>query len=215
MRPQPGSRAAFPRVSVSVSGDPTVVVGDSLALGVVVENLLRNAVEAASTTGGSVRVQRRGDDGRRSAWWSRTTGPGSPRSFASASSSRSCPANPRGARPGAGAAFRAAARRRRRVRAPEGRRRPLRRVAAAAGCGMNAPVLVVEDRRMLGEMLAETLRKEGYEVELVDARRRGGREGDARRAVPRDGHRPQAPGRGRSGGAARRSDCATRSCRCS
>ena len=50
-------RAAFPRVSVSVSGDPTVVVGDSLALGVVVENVLRNAVEAASTTGGSVRVQ--------------------------------------------------------------------------------------------------------------------------------------------------------------
>ncbi len=32
---------------------------------------------------------------------------------------------------------------------------------------MNAPVLVVEDRRSLGEMLAETLRKEGYEVELV------------------------------------------------
>jgi DNA-binding NtrC family response regulator len=29
------------------------------------------------------------------------------------------------------------------------------------------PLLVVEDRRSLGEMLAETLRKEGYEVELV------------------------------------------------
>jgi len=32
---------------------------------------------------------------------------------------------------------------------------------------MNAPLLVVEDRRSLGEMLAETLRTEGYEVELV------------------------------------------------
>ncbi len=32
---------------------------------------------------------------------------------------------------------------------------------------MNAAVLVVEDRRSLAEMLAETLRKEGYEVELV------------------------------------------------
>ena len=32
---------------------------------------------------------------------------------------------------------------------------------------MNAPLLVVEDRRSLGEMLAETLRKEGYEVELI------------------------------------------------
>jgi DNA-binding NtrC family response regulator len=32
---------------------------------------------------------------------------------------------------------------------------------------MSAPLLVVEDRRSLGEMLAETLRTEGYEVELV------------------------------------------------
>ncbi len=32
---------------------------------------------------------------------------------------------------------------------------------------MSAPVLVVEDRKSLGEMLAETLRKEGFEVELV------------------------------------------------
>jgi len=32
---------------------------------------------------------------------------------------------------------------------------------------MTAPLLLVEDRRSLGEMLAETLRKEGYEVELV------------------------------------------------
>ena len=32
---------------------------------------------------------------------------------------------------------------------------------------MSAPLLVVEDRRSLGEMLAETLRKEGYDVELV------------------------------------------------
>ena len=32
---------------------------------------------------------------------------------------------------------------------------------------MSAPVLVVEDRRSLGEMLAETLRKEGHEVELA------------------------------------------------
>ncbi|HVN75877.1 MAG TPA: sigma-54 dependent transcriptional regulator [Thermoanaerobaculaceae bacterium] len=32
---------------------------------------------------------------------------------------------------------------------------------------MNAPVLIVEDRRSLAEMLAETLRKEGYEVEIA------------------------------------------------
>ncbi len=31
---------------------------------------------------------------------------------------------------------------------------------------MNAPLLVVEDRRNLAEMLSETLRKEGYEVEI-------------------------------------------------
>ncbi len=31
---------------------------------------------------------------------------------------------------------------------------------------MNAPLLIVEDRRSLGEMLAETLRHEGYEIEL-------------------------------------------------
>ncbi len=46
---------------------------------------------------------------------------------------------------------------------------------------MSAPVLVVEDRRSLGEMLAETLRKEGHEVELalrgdaaVESLQRGG-----------------------------------------
>ena len=49
-------RTAFPGVPVSVAGTSTIVVGDSLALGVVVENLLRNGVEAASTTGGSVAV---------------------------------------------------------------------------------------------------------------------------------------------------------------
>jgi signal transduction histidine kinase len=49
-------RAAFPAVPVSVAGTSAVVVGDSLALAVVVENLLRNGVEAASTTGGSVAV---------------------------------------------------------------------------------------------------------------------------------------------------------------
>jgi DNA-binding NtrC family response regulator len=32
---------------------------------------------------------------------------------------------------------------------------------------VSAPILVVEDRRSLGEMLAETLRTEGYEVELI------------------------------------------------
>ena len=32
---------------------------------------------------------------------------------------------------------------------------------------MSAPLLVVEDRRSLAEMLAETLRKEGYEVEVA------------------------------------------------
>jgi DNA-binding NtrC family response regulator len=46
---------------------------------------------------------------------------------------------------------------------------------------VSAPVLVVEDRRSLGEMLAETLRKEGHEVELalrgdtaVESLQRGG-----------------------------------------
>lgn len=48
---------AFPRVSMSVAGAPTTVIGDSLALGVVVENLLRNGVEAVATTGGSVSVR--------------------------------------------------------------------------------------------------------------------------------------------------------------
>lgn len=46
--------AAFPRISVRVTGAPVTVVGDPLALGVVVENLLRNGVEAVAGTGGSV-----------------------------------------------------------------------------------------------------------------------------------------------------------------
>ncbi|HVN75876.1 MAG TPA: ATP-binding protein [Thermoanaerobaculaceae bacterium] len=50
-------RAAFPGVPVTVTGAPAVVVGDALALAVVVENLLRNGVEAVSPIGGSVAIR--------------------------------------------------------------------------------------------------------------------------------------------------------------
>jgi signal transduction histidine kinase len=49
--------AAFPHVSVRVEGAPVTVVGDTLALGVVVENLIRNAVEAVAGAGGAVTVR--------------------------------------------------------------------------------------------------------------------------------------------------------------
>src|SRR5512136_29680 len=42
-------RAAFPGVTVGIEGEPISTVGDPLALGVVVENLLRNAAEAVSS----------------------------------------------------------------------------------------------------------------------------------------------------------------------
>jgi signal transduction histidine kinase len=45
---------AFPAVTVDVEGEVVATVGDGLALGVVVENLLRNAAEAVATQGGSV-----------------------------------------------------------------------------------------------------------------------------------------------------------------
>jgi signal transduction histidine kinase len=47
-------RAAFPGISLTVEGRPVTVVGDGLALGVVVENLLRNAGEAVAGKGGVV-----------------------------------------------------------------------------------------------------------------------------------------------------------------
>ena len=49
--------AAFPGVAVRVEGEPTTVVGDPLALAVVVENLIRNGVEAVAGTGGAVAVR--------------------------------------------------------------------------------------------------------------------------------------------------------------
>ncbi len=62
---------------------------------------------------------------------------------------------------------------------------------------MNAPLLVVEDRRTLGEMLAETLRHEGYEVELAlrgDAAVRRLQEGGPYLAVITDLKLPGADG---------------------
>lgn len=47
-------RTAFPDITLGVEGAPITTVGDALALGVVVENLLRNAAEAVSSQGGSV-----------------------------------------------------------------------------------------------------------------------------------------------------------------
>jgi signal transduction histidine kinase len=47
-------RTAFPDITVAVEGGPLTTVGDTLALGVVVENLLRNAAEAVAHQGGSV-----------------------------------------------------------------------------------------------------------------------------------------------------------------
>jgi signal transduction histidine kinase len=50
-------RTAFPDVALGVEGGPVTAVGDALALAVVVENLLRNAAEAVSPKGGSVKVR--------------------------------------------------------------------------------------------------------------------------------------------------------------
>jgi signal transduction histidine kinase len=47
-------RTAFPGVVLTVEGGTATVVGDALALGVVVENLLRNAAEAVAPQGGAV-----------------------------------------------------------------------------------------------------------------------------------------------------------------
>jgi signal transduction histidine kinase len=50
-------RTAFPGVALEVAGEAATVVGDALALGVVVENLLRNAAEAVSANGSLVAVR--------------------------------------------------------------------------------------------------------------------------------------------------------------
>jgi len=47
-------RTAFPGVTLTVDGEPGGTFGDALALGVVVENLLRNAAEAVAALGGRV-----------------------------------------------------------------------------------------------------------------------------------------------------------------
>ena len=47
-------RAAFPAIALGIEGGPMTAVGDAMALGVIVENLLRNAAEAVSQHGGSV-----------------------------------------------------------------------------------------------------------------------------------------------------------------
>jgi signal transduction histidine kinase len=47
-------RTAFPDITLAVEGAPVTTVGDTLALGVVVENLLRNAAEAVAHQGGFV-----------------------------------------------------------------------------------------------------------------------------------------------------------------
>ena len=50
-------RPSFPRIALDVRGDSVVVAGDALALGVVLENLLSNAAEAAAQGGGHVDVR--------------------------------------------------------------------------------------------------------------------------------------------------------------
>jgi signal transduction histidine kinase len=47
-------RTAFPGVALAVEGGSATIVGDALALSVVVENLLRNGAEAVSSHGGEV-----------------------------------------------------------------------------------------------------------------------------------------------------------------
>jgi signal transduction histidine kinase len=50
-------RPSFPAVTLDVRGEPATVSGDALALAVVLENLLRNAAEAAGQGGGHVDVR--------------------------------------------------------------------------------------------------------------------------------------------------------------
>jgi signal transduction histidine kinase len=50
-------RPSFPGVALEVRGEPVEIAGDALALGVVLENLLRNAAEAAMQGGGRVDVR--------------------------------------------------------------------------------------------------------------------------------------------------------------
>ena len=50
-------RPSFPGVALEVRGEPVEIAGDALALGVVLENLLRNAAEAAAQGGGRVDVR--------------------------------------------------------------------------------------------------------------------------------------------------------------
>ncbi len=49
-------RAAFPAVAVSVAGERAVVTGDPLALGIALENVVRNGAEAVAASGGTVAV---------------------------------------------------------------------------------------------------------------------------------------------------------------
>jgi signal transduction histidine kinase len=56
-------RTAFPDITLGVEGVPVTTVGDALALGVVVENLLRNAAEAVAHQGGSVSARVEGPPG--------------------------------------------------------------------------------------------------------------------------------------------------------
>ena len=51
------ARGLFPRVSITVSGDEVRVAGDALALGVALDNLVRNAAEAVESSSGHVEVR--------------------------------------------------------------------------------------------------------------------------------------------------------------
>jgi two-component system, sensor histidine kinase FlrB len=55
-------RAAFPSLDVAVRGESVSVSGDALALGVVLENLLRNAAEALADRPGKVEVRLQGGE---------------------------------------------------------------------------------------------------------------------------------------------------------
>jgi signal transduction histidine kinase len=50
-------RPSFPAITLDVRGEPATVSGDGLAIAVVLENLLRNAAEAAGQGGGHVDVR--------------------------------------------------------------------------------------------------------------------------------------------------------------
>ena len=51
------ARELFPSVSLALSGDGAIASGDPLALGVVLDNLVRNAAEAVEGVGGAVTVR--------------------------------------------------------------------------------------------------------------------------------------------------------------